>query len=107
MMRLAVGGLLALVVCAGRLPAAETRGKLKGVDTDKGTITLTVDGKDRVFLITKDTEILVQDIRAYTPKDGLKDPVFKKQGLQAVVTTEKKGGKEVVTKIVVYTGRKG
>jgi hypothetical protein len=107
MLRLAVAGLLALAVCAGRLPAAETKGKLAGVDTDKGTVTLTVEGKDRVFTVPKDAEFLVQDIRPYKPKEGLKDPVFKRKGLQVTVTTEKKGGKEVVTKIVVYTGRKG
>jgi hypothetical protein len=104
---LLLGGLLAVLLCPATLWAAETEGKLKAADAGKGTITLTVEGKDRVFAVPKDTDFLVQDIRPYKPKDGLKDPIFKKTGLRVKMTTEKKGGKEVVTKVVVYTGRKG
>jgi hypothetical protein len=107
MLRLAMGVLLVLIVCPGNLPAAEIRGKLTAVDADKGTITVSVEGKDRVFAVTKKTELLVQDIRPYKPEKGLKDPVFKKKGLQISIITEKKGDKEVVKKLVVFTGRKG
>jgi hypothetical protein len=101
------GSLLVFLVWAAGVPAAEVRGKLKSVDAAKGVITLTVGDKERAFTVTKDTDMLVQDIRPYKPKDRLKDPVFKRKGLQVVVTTKKKDGKEVAAKIVIYTGRKG
>jgi hypothetical protein len=89
------------------LKAAEIEGKLKDVDAEKGVVTLTIEDKDRAFMVTKDTEIEVQDIRAYKPKEGLKDPVFQKKGLKVVVQTAEKDGKETVTKVTIYTGRKG
>jgi hypothetical protein len=107
MMRLVAAGLLVLILCPCTLLAAEIQGKLKSVDAAKSTITLTVDEKDRVFAVPKKTEFLVHDIRDYTPEKGLKDPIFKRKGVQITITTEKKGGKEVVKKIVVFTGRKG
>jgi hypothetical protein len=98
---------LTLAVLPGRLHAAEIEGKLKSVDADKGVITVTIGEKDREFTVTKDTEIEVQDIRAYIPKEGLKDPVFEKKGLRIVIKTSEKDGKEAVTKVTIYTGRKG
>ena len=98
---------VALMALPSRLTTAEIEGKLKSVDADKGVVTLTVGDKDRAFTVTKDTELEVQDIRAYNPKDGLKDPVFETKGLKVVVKTAEKDGKEIVTKVTVYTGRKG
>jgi hypothetical protein len=107
MTRIFVAALLVLLVGAAPLTAAEVRGKLKGVDAAKGTITLDVDGKDRDFTVSKDAEMTVQDIRSYQPKDGLKDPIFQRKGLLVALKTEKKDGKEVVTRLMIYTGRKG
>jgi hypothetical protein len=107
MLRAGFSSILALALCAGGLLGAEIQGKLKGVDAEKGTVTVTVDDKDRVFTVTDDTKIIVNDIRAYEPKERLKDPVFKRPNLRVVVRTQTKGGKEVVTQVVVSTGRKG
>jgi hypothetical protein len=96
-----------LVALPVSLRAAEIEGKLKSVDADKGFITVTIDDKDRDFTVTKDTELEVQDIRPYKPKDGLKDPVFEKKGLKVVIKTAEKDGKETVVKVTIYTGRKG
>ena len=62
---------------------------------------------NQVIQITRDTDLLVNDVRPYKPKAGLKDPVFKRKGLQVRVTTEKKGNKEIATKLVISTGRRG
>jgi hypothetical protein len=107
MVRVFASSLVALLACAAPLMAADVRGKLKGVDVAKSTITLDVDGKDRVFPINKGAELTVQDIGGYQPKDGLKDPVFQRKGLLVVLKVEQKDNKEVVTAITVYTGRKG
>jgi hypothetical protein len=92
---------------AGGAGAAEIKGKLKSVNPDKGTITISSDAKDRTFTVAKDTEFLVRDIRNYRPKDGLKDKVFQRKGLDITITTTTKGGKEVVAKVEANTGRKG
>jgi hypothetical protein len=107
MIRTIVGVLLALVALPCGVHAAEIEGKLKSVDADKGVITVTIDDKDRNFTVTKDTELEVQDIRPYKPKEGLKDPVFEKKGLKVVVKTVEKDRKEMVVKVTIYTGRKG
>jgi hypothetical protein len=103
-------GLVAVIVLAlgaADLAAAEVKGKLKAVDPAKSTITLDVDGKDKTFTLSKKVDLLVQDIRPYKPKKGLKDPVFRRKGLQVSLQTAKEEGKEVVTKLTVFTGRKG
>ena len=107
MFRTLVGVLFALLILPCTLHAAEIEGKLKSVDAEKGVLTLTIDDKDRDFTVTKDTEIEVQDIRVYKPKDGLKDPAFEKKGQKVVIKTVEKDGKEMVTKVTIYTGRKG
>jgi len=107
MIRTLAGFLFAVMAFPCSLHAAEIEGKLKSVDTEKGVITLTIDDKDRDFTVTKDTEIEVHDIRAYKPKEGLKDPAFEKKGQRVVIKTVEKDGKEMVTKVTIYTGRKG
>jgi hypothetical protein len=97
----------ALTLLAGPAVLAETYGdKVKAVDADKKTITLPVDGKDRTFVV--DTKVDVQAqvrsgkrLRLTPVKDGLKGV---KAGAEVTVTTEKKDGKEVVTKVVILAG---
>jgi hypothetical protein len=107
MYRIIAASVVLIVVLPCTLHAAEIDGKLKSVDAEKGVITLTIEDKDRDFTVTKDTEIEVQDIRAYKPKEGLKDPAFEKKGQKVVIKTVEKDGKEIVTKVTIYTGRKG
>jgi hypothetical protein len=108
MLRTCIGSLLVLALSTAALRSAEIEGQIKRVDADKGIITITIEDKDQDFTITDDTKILVNDVaRQYEPKEWLKDPVFKLKRLRARVTTEKKGNKEVVTKLIVDTGRKG
>jgi hypothetical protein len=107
MYRIIAASVVLIVVLPCTLHAAEIDGKLKSVDAEKGVITLTIEDKDRDFTVTKDTEIEVQDIRAYKPKEGLKDSAFEKKGQKVVIKTVEKDGKEFVTKVTIYTGRKG
>jgi hypothetical protein len=51
------------------------RGKIKAVNADKGTITITADGKDREFPVTEDTRIM--DTAGQPVKARLKDPSLK------------------------------
>lgn len=99
----------ALALVIGSAAVAETYGdKVKDVDPAKMTLTLPVDGKDRTFKV--DAKVDVQNqvragkrLRLVPVKDGLKGV---KVGSEVTVTTEKKDGEEVVTKIVVLTGEK-
>jgi hypothetical protein len=99
-------GLLALMLTTA---LAETYGdKTKAVDPDKKTITIAVDGKDREFKVDDKVDVKAQ-VRAgkklrLTPlRDGLKGI---KVGDEVTLTTERKAGEEVVTKIVVLTPEK-
>jgi hypothetical protein len=55
-----IGALLGvlLLVSASRGQSDLQRGKLKKVDADKRTITITIDGRDRDFLVTDDTHVV-------------------------------------------------
>ena len=103
---LLVVAVAALVAASGR---AETYGdKLKAVDLAKRTITLPVDGKERTFKVADKVDVQSQTrvgkrLRVTPVKDGLKGV---KAGDEATVTTEKRDGEEVVTKIVVLAGEK-
>ena len=94
-------------VLAGGVRAAEIEGKLKSVNPDKNLIVLDVDGKDREFTVPEKAEMQVQDVRPYVPIARLKDVAFETKGRLVRITTEKKDGAEVVTKVVIFTGRKG
>jgi hypothetical protein len=90
--------LFVLVLWAGVSPAEELKGKIKKVDAEKNTITVTdKDGKDHTFTITDKTDVLDTKGKAIT--GGLKASAFKKEGQPIVITCEKKDGKEVCTKI--------
>jgi hypothetical protein len=103
MLRRLMVGLCALVVCAGVLIAAEIKGKIKSVDADKNSITVTVGDKDQTFMVPADAKITTaagKDV-----PDRLKAKQFK-AGREVTITTEKKGDKDVVTKIELAPAKK-
>jgi hypothetical protein len=107
MFRFFLSSLLVLALAARDAGAAGIKGKLKSVNPGEGVITILVGVQEKTFTVTKDTEFHVRDIRDYKPKDGLKDRVFQRKGLDITLTTGEKGCKEVVTKVEAQTGRKG
>ena len=83
---------------------AETYGeKLSEVDPTKKTVTFAVEGKPKTFKVDEKVDVQTQvrvgkRLRVTPVKEGLKGV---KTGSEATITTEKKDGVEVVTKIVV------
>lgn len=77
--------------------ADEYKGKIKSVDGDKGTLTVTIGDKDQTFNVPATAKITAgkKDIA-----DGLKAKQFNKAiGAEVTVITEKKDGKETVSEI--------
>src|SRR5258707_14528545 len=97
MFRKFVCGVFAFVICAGVSLAEDLKGKIKSVDAEKNTITVTIGDKDQTFTLDKDAKIL--DTKGKEVAGGIKASLFKKAGLPVTVTTEKKDDKDVVTKV--------
>jgi len=97
------------ILFASSMVHAETYAeKVKSVDAEKKTITFPVDGKDKAFKIADKVDVQTQVRRGkrltITPlKEGLKGL---KSGMEATITTEKRDGEEIVTKIVVLVADK-
>lgn len=102
-MRTFVCAALALVLSVGVLLADEIKGKIKSVDADKGTITVTgADGKDHM-LMAKDAKVVSS--KGAPLAEGLKDKHLK-AGTEVVITCEKKDGKECATEVKLAQPRK-
>ena len=80
MLRKCVCAVFVLVVCASVSWGEEVKGKVKSVDADKNTITVTdKDGTDITFTLTDKTEVL--DTKGKEISGGLKASLFKKAGM--------------------------
>jgi hypothetical protein len=99
---------LALVVAVGILVAAEYKGKVKNLDADKNTITVTVGDKDVDITFNDDTKIVSYEGKAVKDRAKTIQGIAKKPEAveEVTVTTEKKDGKEVATEIKVKRGKK-
>ncbi len=106
-MRRFVCGVAALLLGVGVLLAAEIRGTIKSVDTDKNTITVTSDDKDIDIQVTSDTKFVRKgkDGENKEVKGGIMSKAVK-TGTKVVVQTEKKDGKEVATEVRLTGGGK-
>ena len=85
-----------LVLCASGLAADEVKGKIKAVDADKHSITVTVGDRDREFTVTDDTKLLGPSGKDI--KNGLGSPRLT-AGAEVTVSTDKKDGQDVCTKV--------
>jgi hypothetical protein len=99
----------ALVLCAAVVLAAEYRGKVKSVDPDKNSITITdKDGKDQTLKVAKD-DLKVMVGKKEMP-DGLRAKAFSQKridkGINVILVTEGEGAKERVKEIRVKGGKK-
>ena len=99
----------ALVLSAVVVLAAEYKNaKVKSVDADKHTITVTIDDKDKTFKVAKD------DLKVMVGKkdlpDGLRAKVFSEKriekGLTVTLITDGEGANEVVKEIRLAKGKK-
>ena len=97
MFRSSVCAALGLLLACGLAPAQEgiQRGKIKSVDADKGTVTITADGKDRDFAVTDDTRIMDEDNKPV--QDRLKDKRLKEGALVLFKPEGSKDGKPALT----------
>ncbi len=95
MTRFFAGAVLGLLVLAGRLPAQQgiQRGTIKTVDAEKGTVTITVEGKDHTCTVTESTRVWDRDMQII--KEGLKDKRFR-PGAGVQFREDMKDGKKVL-----------
>jgi hypothetical protein len=94
------------VLSTGMARAEEIKGVLAKVDTEKSTITINFPPapggslqEDRTIAVPKEAKIV--DLGGNPIKDGLKDNRIKELPKRVIVTTEKKDGKELVTKVQI------
>ena len=110
-----VCALFAFAICAGVSLAEDIKGKIKSVDAEKNTITVTVEdrvvvrlridgdsataliGNEFTFPIAGDTAFVAGKSNKEV-KDRLKAKQLK-EGANVTITTENKDGKDVVTRV--------
>ncbi|MCY2939567.1 MAG: hypothetical protein NTV55_14585 [Planctomycetota bacterium] len=92
------------MVC-GTVLAEEVQGKITKIDTDRSTLTLSVENKDRTLSIAKG--LVIQSLgKKKKPEGVLGGLADLKKGDEATVTIEKKDGKEVITRVVISVAKK-
>jgi len=108
MVRKLFAAVLALVVFVGVSMAAEIKGKVKSVDAEKNTITVTVKDKDVTVKCTDKTkfETKNKEVAEKLATEKLKCAAcFGKPGANVTITTEGEGDKEVATVVTVGGGK--
>lgn len=95
MRRLYCAAIAGFLLCAAALLAQEgiERGKIKKVDPGKGTLVITVEGKDRTVAVQKGT--LYMDEKNQPIKERLADKRFK-AGVGVMFKSAQKGGKDLL-----------
>jgi len=91
--------LVAVAIYAGFVLADEAKGKFK--KWEKGTITVTVDGKDHEYKANKETKILHGDEEVKGKDNRRKLFQDLKEGTEVTVTYDKDGDKITVKEIKV------
>lgn len=95
MRRLFCTAAVGCLLCAAALLAQEgiERGKIKKIDADKGTVVITVEGKDRTLAVGKDA--LLMDEAGKPIKERLADKRLK-AGAAVMFKAARKGGADVL-----------
>jgi hypothetical protein len=103
MSRLLTATLLGAVLLVPSLPAQEgiQRGKVKKVDTAKGIVTITTDGKDQDFLLTPRTRIVGAANQESTK--GIKDEELK-EGAEVMFKAVDRDGQKVLLGLKIGGG---
>jgi hypothetical protein len=98
---------IAALLCVGVVMAEEIKGKIMKVDVDKKMLTVNADGKDHEIMVDADADLgkgkggnprTLEQLAKQVEKAGDK-------GVKATITTEKKKGKDVATKVEVKGGK--
>ena len=88
-----------LILCVVAVAAEKTeKGKIKKVDADKNTITVTIGDKDKTLDIGKDVKFV--DAKGENLKEGIKSPALK-EGTEVEVTCDVKDDKATCLKIAL------
>jgi hypothetical protein len=107
MLRQFVCALAVLALFIGGAVAAEVKGKVKSVDAEKKTITITVDDKDMTYKCSDDCKVCtIKNKEKTAVDDGLKAKQFAKAGANVTLTIEGEGEKAVCKEIVIGGGKK-
>ena len=111
MIRTLFAGILALGLGICVAHAEEVKGTVKSVDASTNSITLTVEGKDQSFAVSKDASFVSVNLgknkkgkpveTVATIENGLAGIM---NGAKVTVLTESEGGKDVVMSVKVSTG---
>ena len=103
MLRTCLSGAIALIFCAGALLADEIKGKVKSVDAEKNTITVSVGDDDQTLAVAKNAKIvsLVGKGKKGTLQDVSGGLGGVKVGADVTLTTAKKDDKDTVTQVKV------
>jgi hypothetical protein len=91
-----------LLVFGLALLAAEYKGKVKSVDRDKKTLTVTIDDKEKTFNVGEDVKVIRGEKEV---KKKLQSKVFDKNPT-VTLTTEGEGDKEVLKEIKIEKEKK-
>jgi hypothetical protein len=93
-----------LFLTAGLALGDEYKGTIKSVDTAQGKLILTADSKDHELAITDATQLVNAKGKEVKSRDkGLK---ALRAGAEVTVTSEKKDGKELATRIQLPAKKK-
>ena len=107
MLRKVLAAVFCIGLCLSLAVADEFKGKVKSVDPDKNTITVTIDGEDKTFKVNDDTKIVRKGKDGDKDvKDGLKNEKAWKRGPNVIVTTEGDSPKGKVKEIRIVGGKK-
>jgi hypothetical protein len=98
-----------VLLLAGVVMAEEINGRIKKVDVDKKTITVEADGKETTYDVADTADLGKGRGGKERTLKSLSDQIEKTdgKGVKATVHTEKRKGKETVTKVEVKGGGKG
>ena len=112
MTRMLIGAMVVGLMGVAAASAEELKGNVKKVDKDGNTLTLTVDGKDTTYTISKDASFVTVSLEKgkkgkvnekLTPIDGGLGGI--KAGTDVTVLTDKQDDKDVITSIKVSDGK--
>jgi hypothetical protein len=99
-----LGALCVVAITFAVADADDIKGRVKKVDTDKNTLTITVNDKDQTFTIPKEARIVGLFGKKLKKAQLLEIPgglSAVKENVEVTVTTDKKDNKDVVSQVKV------